>query len=103
MRHSIRSFALPLLLATCALGATPHACAQGKDFKVALIAGKTGALETYARETESGFMLGLEYLTRGRMTINGRAIKVIVKDDQSKPDLGLVRLGAGHAAGGEGV
>jgi branched-chain amino acid transport system substrate-binding protein len=92
MRHSIRSFALPLLLATCALGATPHACAQGKDFKVALIAGKTGALETYARETESGFMLGLEYLTRGRMTINGRAIKVIVKDDQSRPDLGRTLL-----------
>jgi branched-chain amino acid transport system substrate-binding protein len=94
MRHSIRSFALLLLaaLAACALGAAPHAGAQRKDFKVALIAGKTGALETYARETESGFMLGLEYLTRGRMTINGRAIKVIVKDDQSRPDLGRTLL-----------
>jgi branched-chain amino acid transport system substrate-binding protein len=94
MHHSIRSFALPLLaaLTACALAAAPHAGAQGKDFKVALIAGKTGALETYARETESGFMLGLEYLTRGRMTINGRAIKVIVKDDQSKPDLGRTLL-----------
>ena len=78
MRHSIRSFALPLL-AAFALGAAPHAGAQGKDFKVALIAGKTGPLETYARETESGFMLGLEYLTKGTMAINGRAIKVIVK------------------------
>ena len=94
MRHSIRSITLLLLaaLAASALGAAPHAGAQGKDFKVALIAGKTGALETYARETESGFMLGLEYLTRGRMTINGRAIKVIVKDDQSKPDLGRTLL-----------
>jgi branched-chain amino acid transport system substrate-binding protein len=91
MRHSIRSFTLPLL-AAFALGAAPEAGTQGKDFKVALIAGKTGALETYARETESGFMLGLEYLTRGRMTINGRAIKVIVKDDQSRPDLGRTLL-----------
>jgi branched-chain amino acid transport system substrate-binding protein len=94
MRHSIRSLALllPAALAACALGAASHAGAQGKDFKVALIAGKTGALETYARETETGFMLGLEYLTRGRMTINGRAIKVIVKDDQSRPDLGRTLL-----------
>jgi branched-chain amino acid transport system substrate-binding protein len=94
MRHSIRSLALLLqaALAACALGAASHAGAQGKDFKVALIAGKTGALETYARETETGFMLGLEYLTRGRMTINGRAIKVIVKDDQSRPDLGRTLL-----------
>ncbi|MEM8514621.1 branched-chain amino acid transport system substrate-binding protein [Massilia sp. MP_M2] len=91
MPHPIIPFAL-LLLAAVALGATPHAGAQGKEIKVALIAGKTGALDNYARETETGFMLGLEYLTRGTMAINGRAIKVIVKDDQSKPDLGRTLL-----------
>jgi len=91
MPQSIRPIAL-LLLAAFALGAAPHAGAQGKDFKVALIAGKTGALETYARETENGFMLGLEYLTKGTMAINGRTIKVIVKDDQSRPDLGRTLL-----------
>lgn len=62
--------------------------AQAQDIKIALIAGKTGALEAYAKETETGFMLGLEYLTSGKMEINGRKIKVIVKDDQSKPDMG---------------
>lgn len=62
--------------------------AQAQDIKIALIAGKTGALEAYAKETETGFMLGLEYLTNGKMEINGRKIKVIVKDDQSKPDMG---------------
>ncbi|TXF97467.1 ABC transporter substrate-binding protein [Massilia arenae] len=75
-----------------AAGAAPGALAQGKDFKVALIAGKTGIMESYARETEAGFMLGLEYLTKGTMAINGRKIKVIVKDDQSKPDLGRTLL-----------
>ena len=55
------------------------------DLKVALIAGKTGLLESYARESETGFMMGLEYLTGGKMEINGRKIRVIVKDDQSKP------------------
>ncbi|QJE03626.1 ABC transporter substrate-binding protein [Massilia forsythiae] len=62
------------------------------DLKIALIAGKTGILESYARETETGFMMGLEYLTGGKMEINGRKIKVIVKDDQGKPDLGRTLL-----------
>ena len=66
--------------------------AQAQDFKVALITGKTGALEPYAKETETGFMMGLEYLTGGKMEIKGRKLKVIVKDDQSKPDLGRTLL-----------
>ena len=81
---------LPLLLASAfAAGA---AQAAGPDLKIALIAGKTGPLEAYAKETETGFMLGLEYLTGGKMEINGRKLKVIVKDDQSKPDLGRTLL-----------
>jgi branched-chain amino acid transport system substrate-binding protein len=77
---------LPLVLALAPL------FAQAQDFKVALITGKTGALEPYAKETETGFMMGLEYLTGGKMEINGRKLKVIVKDDQSKPDLGRTLL-----------
>ena len=63
-----------------------------QELKVALITGKTGMLEPYAKETETGFMMGLEYLTGGKMEINGRKLKVIVKDDQSKPDLGRAML-----------
>ena len=66
--------------------------ASAQELKIALIAGKTGALEAYAKETETGFMMGLEYLTGGKMEINGRKLKVIVKDDQSKPDLGRTLL-----------
>ena len=79
---------IPLLIAT----AFAPAVAQAQDLKVALIAGKTGVLEAYAKETETGFMMGLEYLTGGKMEINGRKLKVIVKDDQSKPDLGRTLL-----------
>jgi branched-chain amino acid transport system substrate-binding protein len=75
------------LLVFCSAG-----LASAADVKIALIAGKTGALEAYAKETETGFMMGLEYLTGGKMAINGRAIKVIVKDDQGKPDLGRTLL-----------
>lgn len=91
MNHLIKPLAVAIVAAFAA-GAAPGVLAQGKDFKVALIAGKTGALEAYAKETETGFMLGLEYLTGGKMEINGRKIKVIVKDDQSKPDLGRTLL-----------
>jgi branched-chain amino acid transport system substrate-binding protein len=75
------------LLVFCSAG-----LASAADVKIALIAGKTGALEAYAKETETGFMMGLEYLTGGKMAINGRAIKVIAKDDQGKPDLGRTLL-----------
>ncbi|MDB5790673.1 MAG: transporter permease [Massilia sp.] len=80
------------ILAAFAASAAPLALAAGPDLKIALIAGKTGPLETYARETETGFMMGLEYLTGGKMEIGGRKLKVIVKDDQSKPDLGRTLL-----------
>lgn len=66
--------------------------AQQQPIKIALIASKTGPLEAYARQTEAGFMLGLEYATQGKMEIDGRKIQVIVKDDQLKPDMGKAAL-----------
>src|SRR6476646_136405 len=71
--------------AAIALGAAP---AAAKDIKVCLIAGKTGALEAYAKQTENGFMLGLEYLTKGSMKVGDDKLEVLVKDDQLKPDRG---------------
>ena len=68
-----------------ALGASP---AAAKDVKVCLIAGKTGALEAYAKQTENGFMMGLEYLTKNTMMVGADKLVVIVKDDQLKPDRG---------------
>ena len=85
------TIAAALLAAFAGVIAIP-AGAAGPDLKVALIAGKTGVLEVYAKETETGFMMGLEYLTGGKMEINGRKLKVIVKDDQSKPDLARTLL-----------
>src|SRR3954447_13566189 len=77
------------LAAACALGAAP---VTAKDIKVCLIAGKTGPLEAYAKQTETGFMMGLEYLTKGAMSWQGRKINVIVKDDQLKADLSKTLL-----------
>ena len=66
--------------------------AAAKDIKVCLIAGKTGALEAYAKQTEVGFQLGLEYLTKGTMQVGADKLQVIVKDDQLKPDRGKALL-----------
>ncbi len=71
--------------------------ATAQEYKIALIAGKTGFLEAYAKETETGFMMGLEYLTGGKMEINGRKVKVIVKDDQNKPDVAKAALAEAYA------
>ncbi len=79
--------------ASLALAAAPQlAEAQTRDVKICLIAGKTGPLEAYARQTEVGFMMGLEYLTRGTNTVAGMRIQVIVKDDQLRPDRGKALL-----------
>src|SRR5688572_18462243 len=81
-----RGGSLAALLAVPALMLTAPS-AMAKDIKIALIAGKTGPLEAYAKQTEAGFMMGLEFLTKGTMELNGRKIRVLVKDDQLKPDL----------------
>ena len=69
------------------LGLVPPAFAAG-PVKVALIADSTGPLEAYAKQTIAGFQLGLEFYTKGTMTVAGRKIEVILKDSQTKPDVG---------------
>jgi branched-chain amino acid transport system substrate-binding protein len=81
---SLKTFALALAL--CAT------TASAQETRIALILGKTGPFEAYAKETETGFLLGLEYLTGGKMELDGRKLKVIVKDDQLKPDLAKAAL-----------
>jgi branched-chain amino acid transport system substrate-binding protein len=67
------------------------------DIRIAHIMGKTGALEAYAKQSSVGFMMGLEYATGGTMTVAGRKLVVMEKDDQGKPDLGKNLLTAAYA------
>ncbi|MBV1696062.1 MAG: substrate-binding domain-containing protein [Hyphomicrobiales bacterium] len=90
MTLSIRPLSLGALAVAAMLGLP--ASAQARDIKVCLIAGKTGALEAYAKQTEVGFMMGLEFLTKGTNTVGADKIEVIVKDDQLKPDRGKALL-----------
>lgn len=66
--------------------------ASADDLRIALIHGKTGPLEAYAKQTETGLRLGLEYFTKNTNTIDGRKIVLITKDDQGKPDLAKAAL-----------
>ena len=80
--------ALTLMLA----GAAFMSVASAEDLKIALIHGRTGPLEAYAKQTETGLRLGFEYATKGTMTVDGRKIVLITKDDQSKPDVAKTAL-----------
>ena len=88
IRHSIiAAFALVL----CA------GAAAAQDIKIAHVYDKTGALEAYAKQTQTGLMMGLEYATKGTMKVNGRKLVVIEKDSQFKPDVGKSQLASAFA------
>jgi branched-chain amino acid transport system substrate-binding protein len=70
------------------------ALAQGKEIRIAHIYSKTGPLEAYGKQTQTGLMMGLNYATVGTMEVAGKKIVVIEKDDQGKPDLGKSLLAA---------
>lgn len=85
-----------ILLATLAALCMNSAVAA-KDFVVAHVYDKTGPLEAYAKQTQAGLMLGLEYATQGTMTVAGRKIRVIEKDNQGKPDVARAQLASAYA------
>lgn len=76
--------------------ASPLALSQDKQIKIAHIYSKTGPLEAYGKQTATGFMMGLDYATGGTMTVAGKKLVVIEKDDQGKPDLGKSLLAAAY-------
>ncbi len=86
------------LLLTLALTATaPLAFAQtAPEIRIAHVHSLTGPLEAYGKQTSTGFMMGLDYATGGTMTVAGKKLVVIEKDDQGKPDLGKSLLAAAY-------
>lgn len=91
-RHLV---ALAALAASVAVPAS--AWAQSNEIRIAHVYSKTGPLEAYGKQTQTGLMMGLDYATGGTMTVNGKKIVVIEKDDQGKPDLGKSLLAAAYS------
>ena len=81
-------------LVALALGAGP---AGAQDIKIAHVYDKTGVLEAYAKQTQAGLLMGLEYGTKGTMMINGHKLVVIEKDTQGKPDIAKSQLASAYA------
>ena len=88
------------LIALAALTTTfisPLAMSQEKEIRIAHIYSKTGPLEAYGKQTQTGLMMGLEYATGGTMVVAGKKIVLMERDDQGKPDLGKSLLAAAYA------
>ena len=84
------------LCAAAALLAAAPVLAQGKDIRIAHVYSKSGPLEAYGKQTHTGLVMGLQYATGGTMTVAGRKLVVIEKDDQGKPDVGKSQLAAAY-------
>ncbi len=85
-----------LAAAVTALMPLGAAQAQAKEVRIAHVYSKSGPLEAYGKQTHTGLMMGLEYATGGTMTVAGKKLVVIEKDDQGKPDVGKSRLAAAY-------
>ncbi len=99
LRHVVAAALLGATALATALTLAPlHAQAQGKgEIRIAHIHSKTGPLEAYGKQTATGFMMGLDYATGGTMSVAGRKLVVIEKDDQGKPDVGKSLLAAAYS------
>ena len=86
-----------ITLTAVAMALAAPAWSQTKDIKIAIIASKTGPLEAYAKQTIVGFQMGLDYATGGTLTVAGKKLVVIEKDDQGKPDVGKSLLASAYA------
>ena len=92
----MKRLSLAASAAACALSLM-SGTAAAQDIRIAHIYSKTGPLEAYGKQTATGFVMGLDYATKGTMMVNGKKIVVIEKDDQGKPDLGKSLLAAAYS------
>jgi branched-chain amino acid transport system substrate-binding protein len=69
---------------------------QAAEIRIAHVYDKTGSLEAYAKMSQTGLMLGLDYATGGTMMVNGKKLVVIEKDSQGKPDIGKSLLASAY-------
>ncbi|MEN9463625.1 MAG: hypothetical protein RLZZ355_1555, partial [Pseudomonadota bacterium] len=84
-------------LATLAATLSAPVFSQSGEIRIAHIYSKTGPLEAYGKQTQTGLMMGLDYATGGTMAVNGKKIMVIERDDQGKPDLGKSLLASAYS------
>lgn len=62
---------------------------EGGTIKIGVLASLTGALESYGKQTQRGFDLGIEYATNGSMEVNGKKIEIVYEDTETKPEVAV--------------
>lgn len=62
---------------------------EGGTIKIGVLASLTGALESYGKQTQRGFELGIEYATDGTMEVAGKKIEIIYEDTETKPEVAV--------------
>jgi branched-chain amino acid transport system substrate-binding protein len=99
MKKSMKWSALMILL-SCMLvvstacnsessGGSGDGSSEKETVKVGVLASLTGALESYGKQTQRGFELGLEYATDGTMEVAGKKIEVVFEDTETKPEVAV--------------
>ncbi len=68
---------------------TETATESGGTIKIGVLASLTGALESYGKQTQKGFELGLEYATGGTMEVAGKKIEIVYEDTETKPEVAV--------------
>lgn len=63
--------------------------AEGGTIRIGVLASLTGALESYGKQTQRGFDLGVEYATGGTMEVNGKKIEIVYEDTETKPEVAV--------------
>jgi branched-chain amino acid transport system substrate-binding protein len=92
----MKRYAVPVLL-MATIVAFNASSAHAKDIIITHVATKTGPFGAYGNQTSQGFLMGLEHLTNGTMTIAGNKIVVIPKDDQGNPNVAKSLIAAAYA------
>ena len=95
--HRRTLVALATAAVTAATISAPAFAQSSGEIRIAHIYSKTGPLEAYGKQTQTGLLMGLNYATGGTMAVNGKKLVVIEKDDQGKPDLGKSLLAAAYS------
>lgn len=62
---------------------------EGGTIKIGVLASLTGALESYGKQTQRGFDLGIDYATGGTMEVNGKKIEIVYEDTETKPEVAV--------------
>jgi len=109
----IASLILILSLAACSKSSSSQA-ASPDVLKVGAITSLSGALQDYGECFQRGFLLGLEYMTKGTNVVAGRTLEIIWEDTTNTPDVAKertlkllerdkVEMVVGYASSGDAV